>query len=251
MPKVTISGSFKRDPDGLLFIYSELTSYGCQILSPRSAEPVRTEDGFVFMKGDDLEPIQIERRHLHAIEESDFVWLYAPQGYVGVSAAMEVGWAVAKGIPVFSTDKPTDPVLADMVHVVPKLKIGAYTGVVIRLNGKFLTMHFTKKKEREWRFAGGKVEPGENAFGCVVRELKEELGVDAASAKLVFRHTHAVDSGIWTGYYFLIEPVGVPRIMEPDKNDDLAYIDADRLEELGSYPECEVARLLEEQDKKA
>ncbi len=171
MPKVTISGSFKRDLDGLLLVYSELASYGCEILS-------------------------------------------------------------------------------DMVHTVPKMKIGAYTGVVIRLNGKFLTMHFTKKKEREWRFAGGKVESGEHAFGCVVRELKEELGVEAASAKMVYRHTHAVDSGIWTGYYFLIEPVGVPRIMEPDKNDDLAYINADRLEELGSHPECEVARLLEEQDKK-
>lgn len=250
MTKVTISGSFKRDPEGLALVYADLVAAGCEILSPLSAIPVRAEDGFVFMEGDELDRIAIERRHLHSIEESNFLWLHAPKGYVGVSAAMEVGWAVAKGIPVFTTDTPTDPVLQDMVHIVPRLKIGAYTGIVIRNPiGRFLTMHFTKKKERPWRFAGGKVEPGESIFGCAAREMKEELGVDPTSLKLVYTHTHAVDSGIWTGFYFLAEPDGVPKIMEHDKNDDLAYIDAWHLEELGAYPESEVAYQLEAQDK--
>lgn len=244
MPKVTISGSFKRDPEGLAKVYADLTAAGCDILSPLSAIPVRAEDGFIFMQGDELDKLYIERRHLASISQSHFVWLHAPNGYVGPSAAMEIGWAVAQGIQVFSTDTPSDPILQDMVTTVPTLKVGSYTGIAIRRDGSFLTMRFKQKNERLWRFAGGKVEPGEPLLIAAARELKEELGVETTHFRLVDTHTNLVDGGIWIGYFFLTEYddlIGVPKVMEPEKHGDLMLLTPTDLEDRGANPEAPVA----------
>jgi nucleoside 2-deoxyribosyltransferase len=53
---------------------------------------------------------------LRALRESDIIWLHAPDGYVGVSAAYELGFAAAIGKPVFSFNTPTDEMLATQVY---------------------------------------------------------------------------------------------------------------------------------------
>ena len=118
--EVVISGSFRKDPKGLTCAYKELTDLGSKILSPKSARAVKEFDGFVFMEGEEHEsPDRIEARHLDSIRQSQFVWLHAPEGYVGVSAALEIGFANANGIPVYARNQLSDPVLRPFVHVVP------------------------------------------------------------------------------------------------------------------------------------
>jgi hypothetical protein len=64
----------------------------------------------------------VQQRHLQAISMSDFLWLVAPDGYVGTSAAMEIGFAVASHVPIFATTAPADVTLREFVTVVPNIK---------------------------------------------------------------------------------------------------------------------------------
>jgi NTP pyrophosphatase (non-canonical NTP hydrolase) len=115
--EVVISGTYRKDNEGLKRAYEELVDLGCRVLSPTSIRVASEADGFVFMEGEQRElPQNIEIRHLNAIQEAQFVWLHAPNGYVGLSAALEVGFAHAIGIPVYSTANVTDPILATFVE---------------------------------------------------------------------------------------------------------------------------------------
>jgi NTP pyrophosphatase (non-canonical NTP hydrolase) len=116
---VVVSGSFRRDTEGLRQIHEELQDLGFGILSPVRVDPAREVNGFVFMTGEEGEtPERIELKHLEAIQEAAFVWLHAPDGYVGLSAALEVGFAHAQGIPVFCRTPISDVTLGHFVHQV-------------------------------------------------------------------------------------------------------------------------------------
>ena len=116
--EIVISGSFRKDIEGLKRAYEQFSDLGCRILSPVNILPSREESGFVYMKGEETEnPENIELRHLQAMQRSKFVWLHAPDGYVGPSGALEIGFARANGIPVFSSNKVQDFILQNFVQI--------------------------------------------------------------------------------------------------------------------------------------
>ncbi len=115
---MVLSGSYRKDFESLKATYEELRDLGCQVLSPSNVTAVRETDGFVFMKGEERElPDAIEARHLEAIQKANFVWLHAPQGYVGPTASLEIGFARAVGVPVFAREQVKDPVIHSFVEV--------------------------------------------------------------------------------------------------------------------------------------
>jgi hypothetical protein len=116
---VVLSGSYRRAPEVLRAEYDHLIAVGCRVLSPSCVAPERERDGFLFMRGESSSaPERIEDAHLTAIRVARFVWLHAPGGYVGLSAALEIGYAAAVGTPVFSREEPSDPALRPFVRVV-------------------------------------------------------------------------------------------------------------------------------------
>jgi NTP pyrophosphatase (non-canonical NTP hydrolase) len=115
--EVVISGSFRRDVEGLRRTHEELSDLGCRILSPARVQPSREVDGFVYMEGEESVSAEgLELQHLNAIERATFVWLHAPDGYVGLSAALEVGFARAQGIPVYCQAEISDTTLRGFIH---------------------------------------------------------------------------------------------------------------------------------------
>jgi NTP pyrophosphatase (non-canonical NTP hydrolase) len=115
---VVLSGSYRKDFDALKATYEELLDLGCKVLSPSNVSAVSETDGFVYMKGEESQtPGMIEGRHLDAIQRANFVWLHAPQGYVGPTSSLEVGFARALGVPVFAKEPVTDPAIHSFVRV--------------------------------------------------------------------------------------------------------------------------------------
>ena len=119
-PRAVLCGSYTRDREGLFRAYDELVVTGCQVLSPQR---MQFDDApFVRDTAEQGTPPQvIEACHLSAICKADFVMIYAPDGYVGLSAAMEIGFATAQECPVFSRTAPQDIALRGLVKVVPSV----------------------------------------------------------------------------------------------------------------------------------
>lgn len=95
---------------------------GHEVLSPADPRIVDSFGDFLFVASDLQKSIRlVQSRHLQAIAMADFLWLVCPDGYVGVSASMEIGFAVALGRDIFSTTPPSDLTLRQYVICVPNL----------------------------------------------------------------------------------------------------------------------------------
>ncbi len=115
-PKVVICGSFRKDPAGLARLFRELETNGCRVLSPLTLDFTDTESEFVTANHDEsFSTRELERFHLRAIREADFVILHAPEGYVGTSTSFELGYSTALNIPIFSKTKVTDQMLRTQI----------------------------------------------------------------------------------------------------------------------------------------
>jgi NTP pyrophosphatase (non-canonical NTP hydrolase)/nucleoside 2-deoxyribosyltransferase len=116
---VVLCGTYRKDPEGLHRTFEQLRAFGFSILSPANVSIENEEAGFVYMRHESARtPAELENRHLDAIQHADFVWFFTPNGYVGPTGALEVGFAHANGIPVFSDATPNDPVIKQFVKVV-------------------------------------------------------------------------------------------------------------------------------------
>lgn len=111
-PKVVLSGSYHQDTVGLSRIFRELEMCGCRILSPLSIDFISTNDSVVKTESESEFSIkELEKFHLRAIKEADFVWIHAPKGYVGLSAAFEIGFCIAIKKPIFAKSLPNDEMI--------------------------------------------------------------------------------------------------------------------------------------------
>jgi hypothetical protein len=100
-----------------------LHEHNIKVLSPADPRVVDSLDDFLFVASDRVRSVRlVQDRHLQSILAADFVWLVAPDGYVGQSAAMEIGFAIANAVPIFSLNLPTDMTLRQYVRQVQSLR---------------------------------------------------------------------------------------------------------------------------------
>lgn len=119
MMTATVSGSFHRHMEAITRAVHELASLGVKVLSPADPRVVAAHGEFLFVASDPVRSVRlVQDRHLESIRAAGFLWLVCPDGYVGPSASMEIGLAVAANVPIFSTQAPADMTLREYVLVV-------------------------------------------------------------------------------------------------------------------------------------
>lgn len=112
---VTLSGSFRKHLDYILKIKKELEARGVKVLSPRFVEPKNPGEEFVVFSGEEnLSPLELERYHLNSIVDSDALIICDPEGYVGASALLEIGFAQALGKRIVFIEKPQEFILNNL-----------------------------------------------------------------------------------------------------------------------------------------
>lgn len=95
----------------------------------------------------------------------------------------------------------------------------------------------TRNDRGKWSIPGGRVEYNEAVLDAVIRETKEEVGVDIHKPRLLgyIDHMIAEDTQHWVSLIFLArEFSGVPTRCEPDKCDDLQWFPLDAIPENSS-----------------
>ncbi len=109
---IVISGSFRYYFDGIKETVKTFESLGMDVLSPMVSKVINPGEEFAVLETDDTDdPRILEQRHLDAITAADALYLYDPEGYIGDSSKMELGWALALGKPIFCKEIVADSTL--------------------------------------------------------------------------------------------------------------------------------------------
>ena len=105
---------------------------------------------------------------------------------------------------------------------VPRVGCGA---AIVRDGQLLLVKRLTPPEAGSWSLPGGKVEFGERLADAVVREIREEIGVEIAPERpLMVVETPNVDGQHWIAPVYLARLVaGEPRNCEPTKHDNVAW----------------------------
>lgn len=122
MLRVCVSGSFHRHMDAITRAVEDLAEQSVRVLSPADPRIVAQQGEFLFVASDPVRSVRlVQDRHLECIRAADFLWLVCTDGYVGQSASMEIGFAVACDVRIFATHTPSDLTLRQYVTRVPSL----------------------------------------------------------------------------------------------------------------------------------
>lgn len=108
--KVTISGSFNHHYNEILDLHDSISKNNTlKILSPADMTIRDQTTDFMLLKSDKSNRIdKIEDSHLQAINKSSLLFVVNPHNYIGISTALEIGFAKIKNIPIVYSEKNID-----------------------------------------------------------------------------------------------------------------------------------------------
>lgn len=115
------------------------------------------------------------------------------------------------------------------------MRLVVVTAAVIERDGAFLVTRRQRGVHLEgmWEFPGGKCEPGESLDACLVRELREELNVQARVGEEILSTSHAYADRTIELHFFRCEIVGMP---SPQQGQEMQWVPRARLDALEFPP---------------
>jgi 8-oxo-dGTP diphosphatase len=98
------------------------------------------------------------------------------------------------------------------------------TAAVVERSGAYLVTRRLRGTHLEglWEFPGGKCEHGETHEGCLVRELREELGCDAVVGAKLLEVAHEYPERTVELHFFRCELTGQP---QPLLGQEIRWVD--------------------------
>ena len=108
------------------------------------------------------------------------------------------------------------------------------TAALIRRNGKILIAQRLNNGRfaNKWEFPGGKIDPGETPEEALLRELQEELGIEAKITALYSETIHPYEYGQIRQFTFWVEFAGTPDDICLREHQSMAWVTP---EEMSGY----------------
>jgi mutator protein MutT len=124
------------------------------------------------------------------------------------------------------------------------MKTVVVAAAVIERNGRILVTRRLAGTHLAgaWEFPGGKCDRGESLAGCMRRELREELGIDAVVGEELFQVTHDYPDTRVELHFLRCDALGEPVAI---LGQDMRWLRRDQLNEAEFPPaDAELIRLL-------
>ena len=108
-----ISGSFRKHLKYIVKLKEELINNGIAVLSPSGKAAVNPDKEFIVLDSDPINhPKTLQDSVFAKIRRSTFLVVANFDGYLGNAVIMEMGYAIALGIQIYTIEKIEDPNLA-------------------------------------------------------------------------------------------------------------------------------------------
>lgn len=108
-----ISGSYRKHLNQITRIKLELESRHIAVLSPSGSIAINPDEEFVILDSDPVSHPKLLQDSVFAkIRRSSFLVVANVNGYLGAAAIMEIGYAIAIGLTIYTLEPVEDPNLS-------------------------------------------------------------------------------------------------------------------------------------------
>lgn len=105
-----ISGSYRKHLAELSKLKSVLESHGVAVLSPSGELAINPAEEFIILDSDPIEDHKVLQDSVFAkIRRSTFLVVANVDGYLGRAAVLEMGYAIAHGLTIYTLESVNDP----------------------------------------------------------------------------------------------------------------------------------------------
>ena len=108
-----ISGSYRKHLAQIVRLKQELEKYHVAVLSPSGAIAINPDEEFIVLDSDPVSHPKLLQDSVFAkIRRSTFLTVANVEGYLGRAAVLEMGYAIALGLSIYTLEPVEDPNLA-------------------------------------------------------------------------------------------------------------------------------------------